>query len=302
MKTFITAVAITLGVTPALAGDYYNDQCASRQGSDVWSLSLSTIGDHAVQLWREDRARVRIGTYDQNGDDVLAHLEDITLRLHIASGDAAWRAGDARGTFLCRYVGDTRPARWQDAPVVASRDPGSDEGGLFDPGTWADAPPAVALAPPAPALDGKLCDFQGTCYPAGNSPSAPTGGAPNSVPIEVTPDNQMFVTMRIGRFSFRALLDSGATTLSLPETGADGLIAAGAAVEGPQGSVKYADGIARPCRTIVINAVSVGKYVVHDVKSTVAPDTSIPLLGLGVLRAISGKIAIDTTHSQLIFE
>jgi hypothetical protein len=41
----------------------------------VWTLVLSTIGDHAAQLWREDRARVRSGAYDQNGDDVVAHLE-----------------------------------------------------------------------------------------------------------------------------------------------------------------------------------------------------------------------------------
>jgi hypothetical protein len=88
---YVSTTALTLWVSlatnaPALAGDFYNDQCASRQGSDVWTLALSTIGDHAAQLWREDgdNRRVRIGTYDQNGDDVVAPVEDIRVHLRVA--------------------------------------------------------------------------------------------------------------------------------------------------------------------------------------------------------------------------
>jgi predicted aspartyl protease len=121
------------------------------------------------------------------------------------------------------------------------------------------------------------------------------------VPIEVE-DDQAFVTLRIGRQSFRALLDSGATSLSLPETGADGLIASGAATEGPQSNVSHADGVARPRRTIIINTLSIGGHVVHDVKSVVEPDTSIPLVGLAVLRAISPRFAIDLAGAELRFE
>jgi predicted aspartyl protease len=90
--------------------------------------------------------------------------------------------------------------------------------------------------------------------------------------------------------------------MSLPETGADGLIASGAATEGPSGSVQHADGLAKPCRTIIINTVSIGRYTVHDVKAVVEPDTSIPLVGLAVLRAISPRFMVDLAGAELRFE
>ncbi len=111
--SFFPAGILTLGVSLAAlcaspntahAGDWYNDTCTSVQGGETWTLSLSTTGDHVVELWRDTgNPRVRVGTFTQDGDDVVAHLEDITtLHLHAAYGDASWFAGpNAKGTFSC---------------------------------------------------------------------------------------------------------------------------------------------------------------------------------------------------------
>jgi hypothetical protein len=99
MRTILPA-ALLWGVSaPALAGDFYNDTCASQQGSDVWTLALSVTGDHAVQFFRET-GRVRIGKYEQpdNGDDVYATIEDLRIHLRVRSGAAAWQSGAAKGT------------------------------------------------------------------------------------------------------------------------------------------------------------------------------------------------------------
>lgn len=156
---YVSTTALTLWVScattvytasPTLAANFYNDTCASRQGTDVWTLALSTIGDHAGELWREDcdNRRVRVGSYEQNGDDTVARVEDIRVHLHVASSDAAWSAGGAKGTFLCRCVGDAKPIRRTHAPVVASRDPDADD--PFAAGAWARTPPPHYDEPPAP--------------------------------------------------------------------------------------------------------------------------------------------------------
>ncbi|HZZ21116.1 MAG TPA: retropepsin-like aspartic protease [Roseiarcus sp.] len=270
--------------------------CAD-QSTTPWTLAFDQ--DTGTAAFLKDVGRVRTGTYSSHDDLATITADEMHITLHVANGDASWKAGADRGVLSCRYVGDTRPARWQEA----SRDP-SDPDDPFAPDAWADAPITPRVSPVAPhsaAPDGKLCDFEQHCYGSDSMPNAGGASPTGSVPIEVT-DNQAFVTIRIGRKSFRALVDSGATSLSLPETGADGLIASGAAVEGPPTSVVHADGIARPCRTIIVNAVSIGGHVVHDVRSTVEPDTSIPLLGLGVLKQISNKISIDLAGAELRFE
>ena len=299
MKTIsvTAALAFTLGATlvsPAFAGDFYNMNCASQQGSDVWTLALSVTGDHAAQLFRET-GRIRTGTYNQTGDDVYATVGEMRIHLGVAWGQASWQAGAAKGTFSCRYIGDQQLARWQ-APAYALAPPAAPVPlAQYDPSLAPEpAPPAPAPSQPAP---GKMCDMQNNCWSAAPS----TTGSVGSVPLEVT-DNQAFVTMRIGRLSFRALLDSGATSLSLPETGADALIASGAATEGPSTSVIHADGLPHPCRTIIIRQMRIGSHVVSDVRSTVEPDSSISLVGMAVLRAISGRFSIDLANSELRFE
>jgi hypothetical protein len=276
-----TALLLCRVSTPAWAEGYYNDQCASRQGPDVWSLSLSVTGDYAAQLWREDRSRVRTGTYEQNGDDVVAHLEDITLHLHVASGDAEWRAGDARGTFTCRYVGDAKPVRWIDAPAVASIPGDGDD--MFAPGTWADAP---ATPTPKRTPDGKLCDMQEVCYPMGNSPSAPTptSSAPSvpradtgsrgtsHVPITLDGDSAM-VAIRIGGLTFQALIDTGATSMSLPETAVEELLNSGDAVAGETINVHTADGKPLKRRSTIVNSVTLGNPIVGGVTAVVIGTT-----------------------------
>ena len=158
------------------------------------------------------------------------------------------------------------------------------------------APPAPAPSQPAP---GGFCDMQNNCWSAAPS----TTGSVGSVPLEVT-DNQAFVTMRIGRLSFRALLDSGATSLSLPETGADALVCVRRSDQERAVNVRNSCGWATPplSHHHHQSKCGIGSHVVSDVRSTVEPDSSIPLVGMAVLRAISGRFSIDLANSEFRFE
>jgi gag-polyprotein putative aspartyl protease len=288
----VLIVALLAGVsTPALAGDFYNMAC--RDDQREWTLALSTTGDGRVQFWRDDHPRVRVGAYQQNGDDVVARLEDMKVHLHVAWGNASWVAGDARGLLTCRYFGDQRLARWQNPapeppPFVAPPAP------EYTP------PPAIAEAPSAPSAGGRICDLQNTCYPAG-PPSA--GGSPSSVPVRIEGD-QALVEAVVGGFPLTALVDSGATSLSLPQNTADTLLASGQAVEGPRLDVTHAGGEVLSRRSMTVNSVTVGGRTAHDVKCIIEPPGSAPLLGFRVLRqmAASGKVAINFAASTLDFE
>jgi hypothetical protein len=296
MRTILPA-ALTLGVTlavialttPALAGDFYNDTCASQQGSDVWTLALSVTGDRVAQFWREDKQRIRRGVYDQSpdGDEIVARIEDRTLHLHIASGDAAWRAGDARGTFSCRFISYEKLARWQDAPITTARVEPPSAPQFATP----HEPLELSPRPAAPTPDA-MCDFEHHCYgaDAGN----------NSVPITVDGDSAT-ARIRIARLSFNALIDTGATSMSLPETAGDELISSGDATEGETTSVMHADGRSAECRTIIVKAVTIGGHVVRGVRTVIEPDGAMPLIGFKVLNGISGKTTINTVTSMLDF-
>jgi hypothetical protein len=288
--TTLLSSTLLLGVAlPAHAnGQYYSDECTSLQGGDMWTLALDQDGTRA-EFFRET-GRVRIGSYIANGDLATITADEMHITLHVASGNASWVAGSAKGTFTCRFISYERPARWQDPepePPPFAIPP-------------APPPPAIAEAPPAPPAGGRICDFEHQCYP--DAPPSVTALAPDHVPV-VIQDDQAIVPMHVGRLTFNALIDSGATSLSLPETGADGLIASGDAVEDGMVSVKHAGGEVLERRAIIVHSVTVGGHTVHEVHAVVEPDTSQPLIGFRVLRlmAASGKVAINFGNSSLDF-
>lgn len=286
--------ALLLGVSaPASAQSFYNMAC--RDDERDWTLAMSVTGDHVVQLWRDNHPKVRVGTFQQNGDDVVARLEDMTLHLHVEWGNASWVAGDAKGILQCRFVNYDKPDRWQEARRAtrpSTRPPDEDiPGEPLDLGP----PPAAAPAPSQPA-GGALCDFEHHCYGADG---APHGGA-DHVPIRVD-DGQAFVAVHIGRLTFQSLLDTGATSMSLPETAADELIGSGDATEGEPVNVTHAGGERLQRRSIIVHAVTIGGHTVREVRCVVEDDGSVPLLGFGVLQQISPRFAINTTTSTLDF-
>jgi hypothetical protein len=151
---YVSTTALTLWVSlatnaPALAGDFYNDQCPSRQGQTFgrWRCPLLAITRRSYGA--------RMAIIDGCVPAVMnrtAMTWWLTLRTFgfTCTLRAAMRRGrqGAKGTFLCRYVGDAKPIRWIDAPVVASRDPDADD--PFAAGAWARTPPPHYDEPPAP--------------------------------------------------------------------------------------------------------------------------------------------------------
>jgi gag-polyprotein putative aspartyl protease len=254
---------------PALASDFYNDTC--RDDSADWTLSLSTAGDGKAQFWKDSAARVRRGTYRQQGDDVIAHLEDITLHLWVASGSASWTAGKDRGVMSCRWVSYDKLARWQDGPSAPTP---------FIP------PAAVALAPEPPPY----------------APPPPTSsGVSDTVPLTMR-GNAAYLMAVVGGERVEMLLDTGATEMTIHESLAERLVASGRAEIGPDGTMSLADGSTHPARHVIIHRLTVAGHTVTDVIAGIEPDGADMLLGVGVLRGMAGRAAVDFANSRLIFE
>jgi predicted aspartyl protease len=62
--------------------------------------------------------------------------------------------------------------------------------------------------------------------------------------------------------------------------------------EGPQGIATLADGPQREQQSVIVDTVTIGSHVLHDVLAGVSPDGSPMLLGLPVLNKI-GRFTID---------
>jgi hypothetical protein len=112
----LAAVALLIGVTAAHADSYYVDLC--HDDREDWTLALNQ-SDGAAAFFK-DFGRVRVGTYEASGDDAFVHVEDMKLHLHVASGDASWSAGDAKGLLACRFASYEKPERWGDAGSPAA--------------------------------------------------------------------------------------------------------------------------------------------------------------------------------------
>ena len=270
-RVLLSAVAIA-AVSPAFAAQYRINRCASIQGNDTWMLAFDQQ-NNKVNFWREDEDHgVHFGLYtvETNGDVTMdvGNKPAVHITMH-PSGFTAWQSGDSKGTMNCVYADDTdiQPVRWYDpSPPVAAPEPA----------------PTLADAPAAPA-------------PTYNAP------APDHVPIIIN-GTEALVALSVGSLPLIALIDTGATSMSVPLSTANALIANGQAVEGPAITITHADGRAVPGRSIIISVVTIGDHVLHDIRSSVEPDGSETLLGFRVLNMVSGKFAINTNTNTLDFE
>jgi clan AA aspartic protease (TIGR02281 family) len=96
------------------------------------------------------------------------------------------------------------------------------------------------------------------------------------------------------------LVDTGSTSLTVNESIAHRLLARGLAREGQKETVTLADGSEREEQDIIIDTVTIGSHVLHDVVAGVSPDGADMLLGLSALNTI-GRFTIDGANHKLIF-
>jgi hypothetical protein len=129
----------------------------------------------------------------------------------------------------------------------------------------------------------------------------PTPASHKHVPI-ILEYNQALISIGIGSLGALAVIDTGASEMSVTQPIADKLIINNEAIEGPALSITQADGKSGQTRSIIIGTITIGEYVLHNVRSVVEPNGSECLIGYGVLNKISNKFAIDTDTSTLDFE
>jgi clan AA aspartic protease (TIGR02281 family) len=157
------------------------------------------------------------------------------------------------------------------------------------------SPPVVASTPQPPSVPVV------TPRPA---PSVPqTTDAPTQSIVQIYPDDggrSVWVDVQMGSLTRRMLIDTGATSLSIPKSVANELLRRGEASLDDPGQVTIADGSTRAENLIRIDTVRVGNRIVHDVVAGVSPEQAAPLLGFPVLNQ-AGRFTIDTKARQLIF-
>jgi clan AA aspartic protease (TIGR02281 family) len=97
------------------------------------------------------------------------------------------------------------------------------------------------------------------------------------------------------------LVDTGATSISVPKSVANELLRRGEASLDDPGQVTIANGSTYAVSLIRIDTVRLGNRVLHDVLAGVSPEQASPLVGFPVLNQ-AGRFTIDTKNRQLIFD
>jgi clan AA aspartic protease (TIGR02281 family) len=163
----------------------------------------------------------------------------------------------------------------------------------FNDVNYAPAPPPVYVPPPAPApiIDTGRDDLDAM-------PEA--ARANHSIVISTTPSGAMLTRMRVGSSYVTALIDTGATSVSIPQSLAQGLVANGDATYQGEDTVTIADGSSRRQSLVKIKTIQLGSIVLHDVLATVAPDGADVLLGNSALDKL-GRVTIDKAAGLLTF-
>jgi clan AA aspartic protease (TIGR02281 family) len=121
----------------------------------------------------------------------------------------------------------------------------------------------------------------------------------DAVPLLVM-KNTAYINVLLGGRSLIMMVDTGASSGSVPTSFADTLIAEGVATEGEQGRFKLADGSIKTARTIIVANVVIGGHTIHNVEFGVAPDDAGSLLGFNALSAV-GAFKIDPVRGVLTF-
>jgi clan AA aspartic protease (TIGR02281 family) len=135
------------------------------------------------------------------------------------------------------------------------------------------------------------------------APAQPAPTAPKEDVIQLYPAHDgrsLYAYIDIGQWPQRVLIDTGATDLTVTESLAARLLERGVAHEGPGGTVTLADGSIHHERNIIIDDVSIGSHILHNVIAGVTSDDGDMLLGLPLLNTI-GRFTIDTANRRLIF-
>jgi clan AA aspartic protease (TIGR02281 family) len=160
-------------------------------------------------------------------------------------------------------------------------------------------------------LNKPVFDATAVCDPA-NGPSSSPGNAAPAPATAASPSGDyiqlyaadngraLYVYIDIGPSMQRVLIDTGSTHLTVTESLAGRLLAQGNAHEGPGGTVTLADGSTHSGRNIIIDDVSIGAHVLHNIVAGVGPDNADMLLGMSLLNQI-GRFTIDSANHKLIF-
>jgi clan AA aspartic protease (TIGR02281 family) len=128
----------------------------------------------------------------------------------------------------------------------------------------------------------------------------PSGG--DHVPIYLNDGGRsVWVDVQLGSLTQRMLIDTGATSISIPKSIANDLLRRGEASLEDPGQVTIANGSTYAESLIRIDTVRVGNRVLHDMIAGVSPEQAAPLLGFPVLNQ-AGRFTIDTKNRQLIFD
>jgi clan AA aspartic protease (TIGR02281 family) len=140
--------------------------------------------------------------------------------------------------------------------------------------------------------------------PAASVADAKTSAAlivSNSVPV-VLDGNRALVPLSVGSQSIYAMVDTGCSDMTVTESIANKLLAAGQATRLANTDSTLADGTHRTTRVISINTVVIGGHGLYNVPAMVNPDGAIMLLGFAVLNQVSGKFTVNTAKSTLEFD
>ena len=114
-------------------------------------------------------------------------------------------------------------------------------------------------------------------------------------------DGGLIVNIMVGNQPVRALVDTGATSLVMPQQVVDELISAGqASYIDRTADVTLADGSTMKARFIHIDRVEIGRHILSDVIAVGKPAGATPLLGINVLNKI-GRFTIDAQAHLLVF-
>jgi hypothetical protein len=147
----------------------------------------------------------------------------------------------------------------------------------------APAPPYIPPATPTVPLD----------------PSPVALGVGDSVPFAMV-HGGMEVLVDFPGWRSRMIVDTGAGMGQIQVSLADNLLASGHATELTMERFCMANGQCEMQRVVLIDTLTLGRRIVHNVRMSVVPDSVEQLLGLPILNAI-GKFTIDGANRQLTF-
>ena len=308
-------------------GDFDITTRVPGQGNVFASVYVSVPRESASGLW--GYVGKPIGALYANGPC----WENESVRI------CAWRPGEAPILPVSRFatapayvpppVASYQPPPMPYAPPPG---PGAVYGGLpqsypgpagptvYPRGPVPMAPPAptVALSPSAPANPSSEPEVTAPTIPAptgfasDSSPAQASGPSPvgvgvgspvrQSIPIDISEDGHTMTTrLCLGSSTYvTAMVDTGATHTSVPESIALALVAKGEASFVDFGSFKLADGHSMGGMVIKIGIVRLGGVVLHDVLAGTAPNGANVLLGISALDQL-GKFTADKANRQIVF-